>query len=71
MLAYDRFMDVFADCGRHVADVAGLYPPLDAPAVPVEGDLLAADAQSGEMEVPRPGTPASCSRIWRRAAGTC
>ena len=51
VVAYGRFMDVFADCGRHIADVAGLYPPLDAPAVPIKGDLLAADAQSGEMEV--------------------
>ena len=55
VVTYDRFMDVFADCGRHVADVAGLYPPLDAPAVPIEGDLLAADEQSGEMEVSSAG----------------
>ena len=55
MVTYDRFMDVFVDCGRHLADVAGLYPPLDAPAVPIEGDLLAADAQSGEMEVSSAG----------------
>ena len=34
VVTYDRFMDVFADCGRHIADMAGLYPPLDAPAVP-------------------------------------
>ena len=54
-MTYDRFMDVFADCGRHIADMAGLYPPLDAPAVPIEGDLLAADAQSGEMEVSSAG----------------
>ena len=54
-VAYERFMDVFADCGRHLADIAGLYPPLDALALPIEGDLLAADAKSGEMEVSSAG----------------
>ena len=38
-----------------MADVARLYPPLDAPAVPIEGDLLAVDEQSGEMEVSSAG----------------
>ena len=55
VVTYDHFMDAFADCGRHAADMAGLYPPLDAPAVPVEGDLLAVDAQSGEMGVSSAG----------------
>ena len=55
VVAYDRFMDVFVDCGRHVADMAALYPPLDAPGVPIEGDLLAVDEQSGEMEVSSAG----------------
>ncbi len=55
MLAYDHFMDAFADCGRHLADVAALYPRLDAPAVPLEGDLLTVDELSGEMEVSAAG----------------
>jgi formylglycine-generating enzyme required for sulfatase activity len=55
VVTYGRFMDVFADCGAHVAGVAGLYPPLDAPAVPIEGDLLAADEQTGEMGVSTAG----------------
>ena len=55
VVSYDRFMDALVDCGRHVADVARLYPPLDAPAAPIEGDLLAVDEQSGEMAVSSTG----------------
>jgi hypothetical protein len=55
VVAYDRFMDAFVDLDRHVADVAGLYPRLDAPVVPIAGDLLAVDERSGEMEVSSAG----------------
>jgi hypothetical protein len=55
VLTYDRFMDAFVDCSRHIADVAALYPPLDAAAVPIEGDLLAVDEQSGELGVSSAG----------------
>ena len=55
VVTYDRFMDAFVDSGRHVADAAGRYPPLDAPAVPIMGDLLAVDEQSGEMGVSSAG----------------
>jgi hypothetical protein len=55
VVAYDRFMDAFVDLDRHLADVARMYPRLDAADVPVEGDLLAVDEQSGEMEVSSAG----------------
>jgi hypothetical protein len=55
VITYDRFMDVFVDVDRHLADMAGLYPRLDAPAVPIDGDLLSADEQSGEMSVSSAG----------------
>jgi hypothetical protein len=51
VVAYDRFMDAFVDLDRHLADMAELYPRLDAPAVPIDGDLLSVDDQSGELEV--------------------
>ena len=51
VVAHDRFMDAFVDLDRHIADVAARYPRLDAPAVPIGGDLLTVDDQSGEMEV--------------------
>lgn len=53
--AYRDVMDVFVDCGRHVADMAALYPPLDAPDVAVAGDVLAVDEQSGELTVSTTG----------------
>jgi hypothetical protein len=55
VVTYDRFMDVFVDVDRHLADVAQLYPRLDAPVVPIEGDLLSVDEQSGEMHVSSAG----------------
>lgn len=55
VVAYDHFMDAFVDVKRHVADIGRLYPQLDAPAVPLHGDLLAADEWSGEMEVSTAG----------------
>jgi hypothetical protein len=55
VVAYDRFMDIFVDLDRHIADMAGRYPRLDAPAVPIAGDLLTAGEQSGEMEVSSTG----------------
>jgi Sulfatase-modifying factor enzyme 1/NACHT domain len=51
VVTYRRFLEVFADCARHAADVAALYPPLDAPPVPIGGDLLATDPQTGELTV--------------------
>jgi hypothetical protein len=55
VVAYDRFMDTFVDLERHVADIARLYPHLDSPAVPLQGDLLTVDDLSGEMEVSTAG----------------
>jgi hypothetical protein len=55
VLSYDRFMDAFVELDRHLADVAGLYPRLDAATVPVLGDLLTADAASGEMRISEAG----------------
>jgi energy-coupling factor transporter ATP-binding protein EcfA2 len=55
VVSYDRFMDAFVDLDRHLVDVAQLYPRLDAPAVPIEGDVLSVDEQSGEMEVSSAG----------------
>ncbi len=55
VVAYDHFMDVFVDLERHVADIRRLYPRLDSPAVPLQGDLLAVDELSGEMEVSTEG----------------
>ena len=55
VMAYDHFMDAFVDLERHVADIGRLYPALDTPAVPLEGDLLAVDERSGEMEVSTAG----------------
>jgi energy-coupling factor transporter ATP-binding protein EcfA2 len=55
VVAYARFMDAFVDLEGHLAGVAGRYPRLDAAAVPIEGDLLAAGEQSGELEVSSAG----------------
>ena len=55
VLTYSRFMDAFVDLDRHLADVAKMYPQLDAAAVPVAGDLLAVDEQTGEMGVSSAG----------------
>lgn len=55
VVTYDRFIDAFVDLDRHAADVAELYPRLDAPVVPITGDLLAVDERSGEMGVSSAG----------------
>jgi len=55
VVTYDHFMDAFVDLGRHLADVAGLYPRLDAATVPVAGDLLTADERSGQMRITEAG----------------
>jgi hypothetical protein len=59
VVTYDHFMDAFVDLDRHLADVAGLYPRLDAVTVPVTGDLLTADARSGEMVITEAGAAAA------------
>jgi hypothetical protein len=59
VVTYEHFMDAFVDLGRHLADVAGLYPRLDAGTIPVAGDLLTADDRSGQMLISRAGTAAS------------
>jgi hypothetical protein len=51
VVTYDRLMDIFVDCRRHAAGMAALYPPLDAARLPVLGDLLSADEQTGELEI--------------------
>jgi energy-coupling factor transporter ATP-binding protein EcfA2 len=65
VLTYDRFMEAFVDSSRHLADVAALYPPLDAPAAPIDGDLLAVNEQSGELEVSSAG---DARQLLRRVA---
>ena len=55
VVGYDAFMGTFVDVDRHLADVTGLYPRLDAAVLPVMGDLLTADEQSGEMAVTSDG----------------
>src|ERR1022692_1591265 len=59
VVTYEHFMGAFVDLGRHLADVAGLYPRLDAATAPVAGDLLSADAQSGEMVITEAGAAAA------------
>ena len=56
VVTYDHFMDAFVDLGRHLGDVADLYPRLDAATVPVAGDLLTSDERSGQMEITEAGT---------------
>ncbi len=56
VVTYDRFMDTFVDLGKHLADVTGRYPRLDAAVAPVHGDLLSVDERSGEMELSSAGT---------------
>ena len=51
VVGYEEFMGTFVDVDRHLADVTSLYPRLDAAVLPVMGDLLTADEQSGEMTV--------------------
>ena len=55
VVTYDHFMDTFVDLDRHVADVSGSYPRLDAELLPVSGDLLTADQRSGELRISREG----------------
>lgn len=50
-----RFMDVFADLDRHLADVAAMYPVLGTTLIPVEGDLLSIDERTGDMTVAAEG----------------
>src|ERR1022692_1336094 len=59
VVTYDHFMDAFVDLGRHLADVAGIYPRLDGATAPVAGDLLTADARSGEMVITEAGAAAA------------
>src|SRR5215470_8422514 len=49
-------MDTLVDLDRHIADVSGLYPRLDAAVLPVLGDLLIADERSGEMRITQAGS---------------
>jgi Sulfatase-modifying factor enzyme 1/NACHT domain len=58
VVTYDHFMDAFVDLDRHLADVAGAYPRLDEQTLPVSGDLLTADEQSGQMRISRAGVAA-------------
>jgi hypothetical protein len=67
VVTYDNFMGTFVDLDRHLADVAGLYPRLDAAVAPVTGDLLTADERSGEMRISAAGTGAEL--LERVAAG--
>ena len=55
VVTYDHFMDTLVDLDRHVADVAGQYPRLDAAGQPVLGDLLTADERSGDMQISEVG----------------
>ena len=55
VMAYDHLMDAFVDLERHVADIGRLYPRLDTPTVPLQGDLLAVDERPEEMEVSTAG----------------
>ncbi len=55
VVTYDRFMDTFVDLDRHLADVAGLYPRLDAVSATVAGDLLTVDERSGQMAISSAG----------------
>jgi formylglycine-generating enzyme required for sulfatase activity len=55
VVTYDHFMDAFVDLGRHLADVAALYPRPDAATAPVAGDLLTTDERSGEMRITEAG----------------
>lgn len=59
VVAYEQFMSAFVDLEQHLADVAGLYPRLDAATEPVAGDLLAADEQSGQMTIAEAGAAAA------------
>jgi hypothetical protein len=59
VLSYDHFMDAFVDLDRHLADVAGLYPRLDAAITPITGDLLTADERSGQMRISEAGAAAA------------
>ena len=62
VVSYDRFMDTFVDLDRHLRDVAGLYPRLDAAVVPVAGDLLTVDERSGQMRISSAGAAAGLLR---------
>jgi hypothetical protein len=55
VVTYDNFMDTFVDLGRHLTDVADLYPRLDMATALVTGDLLTADQRSGQMQVTEAG----------------
>jgi hypothetical protein len=55
VVTYDNFMGTFVDLDRHLADVTGLYPRLDAATAPVTGDLLTADERSGQMQITAAG----------------
>jgi hypothetical protein len=67
VVTYGRFMDTFVDLERHLADVAGLYPRLDAASLAVAGDLLTVDEQSGQMTITSAG--AATELVGQVAAG--
>lgn len=71
VVSYHHFMDVFVDVDRHLADVAQLYPRLDAPPAQIEGDLLSVDEQSGEMEVSSAGDARELLRHLAAGGATC
>lgn len=58
VVTYDRFLGTFVDLGRHLADIAAIYPGFPADMVPVPGDVLTADERSGEMVITRAGSAA-------------
>ena len=55
VVTYDRFMDLFVDVDRHLADLCALYPPLTAATIALHGDVLAADGRTGEMTISATG----------------
>ncbi len=55
VVGYEEFMGTFVDVDRHLDDVTGLYPRLDAAVLPVMGDLLTTDEHSVEMTVTSDG----------------
>lgn len=67
VVTYDHFMDAFVDVGRHLADIADLYPGPGPAEVPVPGDLLTSDERSGQMRISRAG--AAADLLERVAAG--
>lgn len=59
VVTYDNFMSTLVDLDRHIADAVGRYPALDAATLPVLGDLLTTDEQTGEMGISDTGSAAA------------